>query len=174
MIIDRFIGDYAFLSNFYMDVLSPNITNLAVIIDKKVRFPAKSAEHVYQACKASNYKDVEAILNAPTPGEARRLGNKVKVNPEFDKNRISIMEKIIANKFSIKDLEDKLVDTYPNALVEGNVWGDTFWGIDLTGNGAGQNNLGKILMAHRKLVLEKGYAPSVGLVRIVIKKEWSL
>lgn len=41
-----------------------------------------------------------------------------------------------------EDLKQKLLSTGNALLIEGNTWGDTYWGIC---NGRGQNKLGKIL-----------------------------
>jgi hypothetical protein len=43
-------------------------------------------------------------------------------------------------------LKQLLLATGDKELIEGNTWGDTFWGVC---NGIGQNHLGKILMAKR-------------------------
>jgi len=39
------------------------------------------------------------------------------------------------------------LDTGKSELIEGNTWGDTFWGVSGV---IGQNNLGKILMKIRE------------------------
>jgi predicted NAD-dependent protein-ADP-ribosyltransferase YbiA (DUF1768 family) len=41
----------------------------------------------------------------------------------------------------------KLLDTGTQTLVEGNWWGDVFWGVC---KGVGSNHLGKLLMKLRK------------------------
>jgi hypothetical protein len=47
-------------------------------------------------------------------------------------------------------------------LVEGNRWGDQFWGVDLR-TGLGENHLGKILMKVRdELRSNRGWARSRG------------
>lgn len=56
------------------------------------------------------------------------------------------MENLIHQKFSQEPLRSQLLNTGEEELVEGNTWGDTYWGIC---NGKGQNNLGKILMKVR-------------------------
>ena len=43
-------------------------------------------------------------------------------------------------------LAEKLLNTGERELVEGNQWGDTFWGVC---SGKGENVLGKILMQVR-------------------------
>ena len=60
--------------------------------------------------------------------------------------KLDIMKRLNEQKFMIPDLRRKLCDTYPHDLIEGNTWGDTFWGVC---DGKGSNHLGKILMAIR-------------------------
>lgn len=49
-------------------------------------------------------------------------------------------------KFRNPELRDKLVATGDAEIVEGNWWGDKFWGVC---RGVGENHLGKILMRIR-------------------------
>ena len=64
------------------------------------------------------------------------------------------MKEIVTAKFEQnEDLQQKLLDTGNAYLEEGNTWGDRVWG---TVNGAGANNLDKILMEVRENIrLEK-------------------
>jgi hypothetical protein len=58
------------------------------------------------------------------------------------------MESLVKEKFTRDtELGAKLVATGDEELVEGNYWGDTFWGVC---RGVGQNHLGKILMKVRE------------------------
>lgn len=57
------------------------------------------------------------------------------------------MRAILESKFSDKQLYNLLLETKPRLLVEGNYWGDTFWGQCPVG--VGENNLGKLLMEIR-------------------------
>jgi len=50
-------------------------------------------------------------------------------------------------------LAQKLVDTGARDLIEGNTWGDTFWGIS---GGKGENNLGKLLINQREELVSGG------------------
>ena len=59
------------------------------------------------------------------------------------------MLELVLQKFARSSLRSKLLDTDQRLLVEGNVWGDTYWGVC---NNIGQNNLGKILMHVRELI----------------------
>jgi len=56
------------------------------------------------------------------------------------------MTDLVRQKFSNPQLAKQLLDTKDFELIEGNTWGDTFWGVC---SGKGQNNLGKILMQIR-------------------------
>jgi predicted NAD-dependent protein-ADP-ribosyltransferase YbiA (DUF1768 family) len=56
------------------------------------------------------------------------------------------MEDLSRQKFSHPELRQKLLDTGSCTLVEGNTWGDTFWGVC---DGVGENHLGKLLMTIR-------------------------
>jgi len=134
--IDNFTGEYSFLSNFHIVDVEYN----GVIY--------KSSEHAYQAAKATNKQDHSLIMNCNTPGKAKILGSKIKLdNKEWDKQKFFIMYHIIKNKFSQnKDLMKKLLDTKDKMLIEGNTWGDTYWGVY---KGIGNNYLGKILMQVR-------------------------
>ena len=46
----------------------------------------------------------------------------------------------------LNSIGTKIVDTEDMELIEGNSWGDTFWGVC---DGVGENNLGKVLMRVR-------------------------
>jgi predicted NAD-dependent protein-ADP-ribosyltransferase YbiA (DUF1768 family) len=59
------------------------------------------------------------------------------------------MEQVIRAKFTQNPvLATRLLATGSMPLVEGNTWGDTFWGVDAR-TGKGGNHLGEILMAIR-------------------------
>jgi hypothetical protein len=57
------------------------------------------------------------------------------------------MKELVRAKFTQHwDLKQKLLETGDEELIEGNTWGDTFWGVF---NGTGKNILGQILMEVR-------------------------
>lgn len=70
------------------------------------------------------------------------------MRPNWDEMKIGFMASILAAKFSDPELRLMLLQTWGCELVEGNTWGDTFWGVC---NGKGKNNLGKILMELRDM-----------------------
>lgn len=108
----------------------------------------KTTEHAYQALKTLDADEFLKVMNCRTPGQAKRLGQKVTLRKDWDLIKIKIMYDINYAKFSQnKRLTCLLIDTKDCELIEGNDWGDTFWGVC---NGKGRNELGKILMRIRK------------------------
>jgi len=139
--ITSFSGEYAFLSNFY----ASNITSPT--FEDNNTYP--SAEHAYQAHK-SILTESRLLFTDPkiTPGQAKKLGQKVVLRENWESIKVKTMERIVYAKFNQYDhLVGKLLDTYPMKLVEGNHWGDCFWGVY---KGHGQNHLGEILMRVRE------------------------
>ena len=57
---------------------------------------------------------------------------------------VNDLEEIVEEKFRQNPkLAEMLLATEDAILIEGNTWGDKFWGVC---NGVGENNLGKVLM----------------------------
>lgn len=127
--IDSFSGEYRFLSNFYADPHG-----------------GLSVEHYYQARKTEDIEEADAILNANTPGEAKRLGRKATLRPDWDDIKDDVMLILLWRKFCHEPLRTRLLETGDQELIEGNTWGDTYWGVC---NGKGKNMLGKLLMKVR-------------------------
>ena len=133
--ISKFDGSYAFLSNFYP----------AEVEYEGVMYP--TSEHAYQAAKTLDPAEREKIKNALTPGLAKKLGRKVTIREDWDVWKLGVMTAIVIDKFTRHhDLKRKLLETGDADLVEGNNWGDRYWGVD----GTGQNKLGQLLMAIRE------------------------
>jgi len=133
-VIDRFSGDFGFLSNFYEASLWHR--------GKQYR----SVEHAYQACKASDEATHETIRNARTPSVAKRLGKAVSLPADWETRKVDLMRELVTEKFKNPLLRALLLATEDVELVEGNTWNDRFWGVC---RGAGLNWLGKILMEER-------------------------
>lgn len=137
--ITSFRGEYRWLSNFY---------------PARMRFGLEwyeypTSEHAYQASKSVD-PATKALFTVPTltPGEAKQMGKSITIHyPDWGNICLDMMYKILYAKFDQHpELAKKLLDTYPRNLVEGNTWGDTFWGVC---NGVGTNHLGKTLMQVR-------------------------
>lgn len=133
--ITSFKGKYRFLSNFYP----------AKILYRNIEYP--TVEHAYQAVKTVDKETRRSIASLATPGDARRAGQNVVLRANWGLIRVGMMDVFIRKKFMIPDLERFLLATEDRDLVEGNYWGDTFWGVC---KGVGQNQLGKLLMQIRK------------------------
>lgn len=132
--IDCFIKEYRWLSNFHE---SP------VTLDG-VTYP--TVEHAYQAAKTSSPEAREIIRSAPKPGMARKLGQDVPLEGDWDTRRVTVMRELLVQKFSVEPLRTRLLDTGDAELIEGNWWGDKFWGVC---DGVGKNMLGTLLMEIR-------------------------
>jgi ribA/ribD-fused uncharacterized protein len=138
MAITRFTGEYRFLSNFYPK---------SVMLDGVV-YP--TVENAYQASKTID-KLIRLRFGSCTPAEAKKKGRLIPIRPDWDKVKVDIMRDLVAQKFEPPSpLGNMLLATIPNELIEGNHWGDKFWGCVIDGDKfIGENMLGKILMEIR-------------------------
>lgn len=138
--IDRFVGKYQFLSNFW---------------PCKIKYLGKvypSVEHAFQAAKTTKESERETIRKLVLAKDAKRLGRKVTLRKDWESVKINIMEMLIEQKFKDTELRGWLLETGDAELIEGNHWGDTFWGKC---DNEGLNQLGRILMSVRKKIIEK-------------------
>jgi ribA/ribD-fused uncharacterized protein len=134
MTIDSFKGNYRFLSNFW-----PAPIELFGLL-------YATTEHAYQAAKCECFFDSDRIRFATTPGKAKRMGQTVAMRENWDLIKVDIMRLITKLKYVNEDLRELLLSTGDAQLIEGNTWGDTFWGVC---DGQGENHLGRILMEVR-------------------------
>ena len=140
MKIDKFSGEYEFLSNMYpCKVAYGGITY-------------KCSESAYQAQKRPDLALRFADLDGYT---AKKLGRQIEIRSDWEQAKLRIMATIVFQKFNQnKDLAEKLILTGDAELIEGNYWGDTYWGIctNRIYNNVGENYLGKILMFTRTIL----------------------
>ncbi|MFA7407869.1 MAG: NADAR family protein [Anaerolineaceae bacterium] len=140
-VINSFSGEYRFLSNFYP---SP------MVVDD-LQFPAVEHAYVYYKTVDPEWQNLvyEGIQQVGySAGEIKKIGRKVPLREDWNQVRVPIMRKLVSSKFEQNlDLMEKLQATKPKRLIEGNRWGDTFWGECPLGTG--KNMLGKILMEVR-------------------------
>lgn len=125
---------FEFLSNFHPAVVSLD----------GVEYP--TVEHAYQAAKTLDETQRRHIRDATTPGNAKERGGRVSMRPGWDTIKVTVMRDLLLQKFSDPILRARLCDTAPRLLVEGNTWGDRFWGVC---DGEGENWLGRLLMEIR-------------------------
>lgn len=132
--ITSFDGQYRWLSNF-----SPSL----VVLDGVV-YP--TVEHAYQAAKT--HPSLREPFKYGTPGQAKRLGQRVTMRTDWEQVKVAVMRELIQKKFLPHTmLGDKLLATGNAELIEGNTWGDRFWGVC---GGVGMNKLGILLMEQRE------------------------
>lgn len=149
-IVSEFRGEYSFLSNYYK----------APFTWRGLKFP--TAEHAFAYGKTLFMDDRHAQMraqqaihfNAQSPGEAKKMGRAVKIDlVEWERHKVMYMREIVHAKFmtSEESLVGPLINTGAMMLVEGNDWGDYFWGRckDKNGVWTGLNTLGAILMEER-------------------------
>jgi hypothetical protein len=132
--IGFFEGEWGFLSNFS---LSPIVVE-GISID--------TVEHAYQCKKTTNKEVRVAIYLASSPGQAKKMGNRIDLRHDWDEIKVDVMRDLLFKKFEHPQLRMKLLATGDAYLEEGNYWGDRIWGVV---NGRGKNLLGKLLMEVR-------------------------
>ncbi len=138
-----------FLSNFYTKLFEFN----------GVMWP--TAEHAYQAMKTLDPEKQEFIRRLPTAGGAKRAGREIELRPDWDRViegsetlvKDLLMYRIVKAKFRDPELATMLWQTGARMLVEGNYWGDSYWGVDYRKGGL--NKLGRILMRVRSGLLAR-------------------
>lgn len=134
--IDSFTGKNFFLSNFY-----PNNQD--------------SLEHLYQAAKFLDTKYAQMASNQLTPGRAKREARRLKElgyqRSDWESINLNVMKTLLYQKFSNATLREMLLATGDEILIEGNAWGDRFFGCVKNQNGewVGENHLGRMLMELR-------------------------
>lgn len=117
--IYSFRKSYSFLSNMYEhEVKYGGIT-----------YP--SVENAFQAAKFKD-KDTRIEFSKMKPRDAKRHGRSISMSAEeikvWDTIKYRIMLQLLKVKFSDYILGNKLKNTNPLKLVEGNTWHDNTWG----------------------------------------------
>ena len=143
--IDQFRGEHAFLSNFFV------VDGGVKIIAYRTLLWAPTTEHLFQALKSDQEIDHRMVCSAATAREAKARGRRVSLRPDWDQVRDHAMDLCLEAKFgpAHPELAWRLLDTDDALLVEGNSWGDRYWGVDLK-TGVGSNHLGLALMRLRQ------------------------
>lgn len=153
--IDRFRDEHFYLSNMY-------VVERQLVTPDGLRVP--TAEHYYMSMRFKDRLARSAIASARADEEDTRPHAHGKAAKELahtliehgwphcghDARGIRIMKHAVSEKFTLNpDLAEKLLSTEDEELVEGNNWGDRFWGVSPIGSNTGENHLGTILMEVR-------------------------
>lgn len=139
--IGNFTYEDGFLSNFHS----------CTVIYNQLKF--LNAEAAYQSAKTED-PDVRKRFVEYSASQAKRAGRKVLLRADWEDVKEAVMLEVIRIKFRTNpDLADKLIATEFYELIEGNTWGDYYWGVC---KGRGKNKLGRILESvRRELRLER-------------------
>lgn len=146
--IDAFTGAYFFLSNFYPEGFQSG----------RLWYPTN--EHYYQAMKSTDMGYRSLVADSPTPGRAKRLGSRsgmakagFELRPDWEAIKEEVMLRGLRLKFSIEMMEEMLLNTGDEEVVEGNHWHDNYWGAcrcEACKYKEKHNRLGKLLMQVRE------------------------
>jgi len=150
MRIDQFLGRYFFLSTSALS---------------SAKFDGDLYPSVAQAFAAAKTLDLDVrarLRGVRDPAKTNKLDRQGAVRPDWDAVKIGIMRQLLRDKFSEPKLAEALLDTGDAELVEGNLWGDAFWGLC---QGRGENMLGLLLMQVRSEIraaraVSKGSGPA--------------
>lgn len=139
--ITSFRGEYNFLSNFYCT--KPFTYNGMLF---------SNVECAFQSQKTLD-REKQILFQYKTPKDAKRLGKTVPLRSDWEEVKRDIMLDLLRIKFSDLELRQKLLNTGDETLVEGNTWGDRYWGAVYDAQRhkyIGKNYLGKLLMQVRE------------------------
>lgn len=132
--IGRFTGQYRFLSNFWSVTIAFEGHSY------------RTVEHAFQAAKTLDPEERRRIRAEPNAAGAKERGKHVEMRLDWEQVKVDIMRQLLRQKFGTEPLKSYLLKTGKSQLVEGNWWGDRFWGVC---EGKGENMLGKLLMEIR-------------------------
>lgn len=136
-VVASFQGRFRFLSNFWP----------AAVLYKGRWFP--SVEHAYQAAKFP--EELHPQFQVGSPGQAKRLSRTLTPAVGWEDSRLAVMKELLVQKFTkTSEAGIRLMGTDGLHLIEGDTWGDVFWGVS---GGAGENDLGRILTEVRDSLL---------------------
>jgi ribA/ribD-fused uncharacterized protein len=137
--IKEFKGEMRWLSNFY----PAQITYLG--------FSVPTNEHAFQLAKATDRSAMAMVAACSSARAAKHAGRHLGLREDWEDVKDAVMLEITLLKFCMhRDLRQKLLDTGAQHLVEGNTWGDLYWGADLR-TMEGRNQLGETLMLVRRM-----------------------
>ena len=133
--ISGFFGEYRFLSNFHIC----NVEVDGILYG--------SSEAAYMAQKTDDHDIKMKFASITVPREAKKLGRKIDLIPNWDSKKLQAMLKVNYAKYTQNpELRKLLIETGDKILIEENYWNDVYWGVC---SGKGENMLGKVLMKIR-------------------------
>lgn len=142
MTIRSFRGDKRFLSNFYGH--KPHHVKFTVVVNG---MEFHTTEHGFMASKTLVLEIRQEIQAMPGPMQTKVYWHdkRDQVREDWDEIRLTVMLDMLRQKFAYPELRAMLLATGDEELIEGNNWGDTFFGVDEETD-EGENWLGRLLM----------------------------
>lgn len=118
--ITEFRGDFAFLSNFYH----------AEIFYRGYWYANNEAAFQAQKTLSARERQRFCITVMSNPIDAKKLGRKIAMRPDWPQIKLPCMYEICMSKFvQHPELRNALLATGESILIEGNSWGDRYWGM---------------------------------------------
>lgn len=142
--INQFRGNYYFLSNMYI-----------CDIEYKSQI-YKSVEHAYVYHKHDSIELKKLALTNIEPTKLKIESKKYNKNiyKNWNNIKLDVMYDLLKIKFSQSPFTELLIATKDENIVEGNVWNDTYWGVDINQQpNIGENHLGRIIMRVRDEII---------------------
>jgi ribA/ribD-fused uncharacterized protein len=99
------------------------------ITDRATGITYRTPEHLYQAAKTLDIEQRRAVAACATPGQAKRMGRKVTMRPDWDTLKFDVMV-YCQTKMVEQDpaYAQRLKQSSDADLVEWNTWHDNTWG----------------------------------------------
>lgn len=141
--ITYFRFSYAWLSNFH---------ECEIVINNVGFYSVEQAYH-YFMCDSDDWKLF--CLQTKDAAIIKTKSKTIVKRENWDKIKVKIMYELLKRKFIYNsDLMQKLLETNPKEIIEGNYWAEDFWGFDLEKQ-KGHNILGKLLMKIRQEIIDR-------------------
>lgn len=142
--IKEFRGEYAWLSNFYAVKI--------ILLDVEYA----SVEHAYMSAKSDDPEWKFYCQNTIEAGKVKTASRQIKIKDNWEDIKINVMFECLIKKFEQEPFRTKLIETGDKFIMEGNWWGDEFWGVNLKNN-KGKNYLGKLITTIRNNLKNETY-----------------
>lgn len=115
-----------------------------------------TAEHRYQACKATNKTDHDIIRAQARPSDTKKLGRQIQLRESWGNDYGDlcwyVMFELVLAKFSQHDHLQKLLLSTDDRLIYEDSPTDDIWGIRYAQDYRGKNLLGRVLMEVREIL----------------------
>lgn len=138
--IGEFQGEYRWLSNFMP----------AIIVLDGITYP--SVEHAYVSAKSDSKQWKEYCSRTDISAAQIKRDGRDKNPSNWNEIKLDVMAECVQQKFNQEPYKSQLIATGNRYIREGNRWKDKYWGFCLKTN-EGENNLGKLIMNNRFVLL---------------------